>query len=229
MERLQQQIIACQQCPRLVEWRERVAQQKVARFRDQIYWGRPLPSFGDPQGRVLIVGLAPAAHGGNRTGRMFTGDASGDWLFRALHRAGFANQPTSTDPQDGLHLTDCYISAVVRCAPPDNKPTPEESRQCRTYLARELELLPRLQVILALGKFAFDHCLKILCPEGWSRQWGGRPQFGHQQMYSLFEPRSQPWTLLASYHPSQRNTATQRLTEPMLDGVLEQAKQILVP
>lgn len=206
-----------------------MAEQKVARFRDQLYWGRPLPSLGDPQGRVLIVGLAPAAHGGNRTGRMFTGDASGDWLFRALHRAGFANQSTSTDRQDGLALTDCYISAVVRCAPPDNKPTPEESLRCRTYLAQELELLPRLQVILTLGKFAFDHCLKILFPEGWSRQWGSRPQFGHHRIYPVGEPLSQPWTLLASYHPSQRNTATKRLTEPMLDGVLDQARQLLVP
>ncbi len=224
LQALQDQITTCERCPRLVEWRQQVAGRKVARFRDQIYWGRPLASFGDPQGRLLIVGLAPAAHGGNRTGRMFTGDASGDWLFRALHRAGFANQPTSTDPGDGLQLRGCYISAVVRCPPPDNKPTPEESSRCRSYLAQELEILPRVEVILALGQFAFDHCLKILYPQGWPRrELGSRPKFGHQRAYGVAQGR----ILLASYHPSQRNTATKRLTEPMLDAVIKQAKQLI--
>lgn len=223
LQSLQDRIVDCEQCPRLVEWRQRVAAQKVARFREQIYWGRPLASCGDPEGRLLIVGLAPAAHGGNRTGRMFTGDASGDWLFRALHKAGFANQPTSTHRQDGLQLRDCYISAVVRCAPPDNKPTPEESRRCRSYLATELELLPRVQVILALGQFAFDHSLRVLYPQGWPRSLGPRPRFGHQRAYGVVGER----ILLASYHPSQRNTATKKLTEPMWDGVFTQANQLL--
>lgn len=224
--RLQEQIITCERCPRLVEWRQRVAETKVPRFRQQTYWGRPLPSFGDPQARLLIVGLAPAAHGGNRTGRMFTGDASGDWLFRALYRAGFASQPTSVDPADGMQLFDCYISSVVRCAPPDNKPASEESIRCRAYLAQELELLPRLQVILALGQFAFEHCLKVAYPQGWPRQQrGSRPTFGHQRTCLL----PQEWILLASYHPSQRNTATGKLTEMMLDNVFDQINQLLDP
>ncbi len=214
---LQAEIVSCRRCPRLVAWRESVALEKVARFREQSYWGRPVPGFGDPQARLWVIGLAPAAHGGNRTGRVFTGDASGDWLFRALHRAGFANQPTSTHREDGLHLRDCYISAVVRCAPPDNRPTPAETRSCLGYLARELRLLSQVQVILALGHFAFKHTLTLLTlPKP-------RPRFGHNQVTALPQGRY----MLASYHPSQRNTATKLLTEPMFDAVFDQVHRLL--
>ncbi|MEN9220910.1 MAG: uracil-DNA glycosylase [Thermostichus sp. BF3_bins_97] len=214
---LQAEIIDCRRCPRLVSWREAVARQKVARFREQPYWGRPIPGFGDPQARLWVIGLAPAAHGGNRTGRVFTGDPSGDWVFRALHRAGFANQPTSTQREDGLQLKDCYISAVVRCAPPDNRPTSAEAKTCLSYLARELSLLSHLQVILALGHFAFEHTLALFnLPKP-------RPRFGHNQVAPLPQGRY----VLASYHPSQRNTATKLLTEEMFDAVFAQAKGLL--
>ncbi|RPH35745.1 uracil-DNA glycosylase, partial [bacterium] len=153
---LQEKILRCRRCPRLVQWREQVAHDKVKRFADQEYWGKPIPSFGDPAARLLLVGLAPAAHGGNRTGRMFTGDESGNWLFRALHKAGFANQPRSVDRGDGLRLTDCYITATIRCAPPLNKPLPEEVLNCRPYLLREIELLKNVQVVVGLGKIGFE-------------------------------------------------------------------------
>ncbi|MEN9202598.1 MAG: uracil-DNA glycosylase [Thermostichus sp. DG_1_6_bins_120] len=214
---LEAEIIACRHCPRLVHWREAVAFEKVARFREQSYWGKPVAGFGDPQARLWVIGLAPAAHGGNRTGRVFTGDPSGDWLFRALHRAGFANQPISTHRQDGLQLTDCYISAVVRCVPPANRPTATEAKTCLPYLRQELSLLSRVQVILALGHFAFRYTLLLLnLPKP-------RPHFGHNQVISL----AQGQYLLTSYHPSQRNTATKLLTEDMLDAVFSQAKQLL--
>jgi uracil-DNA glycosylase family 4 len=196
-----------------------MAQQKVARFHAQDYWGCPLPGFGDPQARLLVVGLAPAAHGGNRTGRMFTGDRSGDWLFRALYRSGFANQPTSTDREDGLQLRDCFISAVVRCAPPQNQPRPEEAKACRGYLVQELELLTNVQVIVALGGFAFTHLLRIL-PTSPSP----RPRFRHLQQITCGQ-----YTLIASYHPSQRNTSTRLLTMEMLDVVFTRAKETLIP
>ena len=213
---LQQQIVTCTHCPRLVDWRQQVARDKRAAFRDEEYWGRPVPSFGDPAARVLVCGLAPAAHGANRTGRVFTGDRSGDWLFAALHRAGFANQPTSTHRDDGLRLTDCYITACVHCAPPANHPTPAERDNCLPYLAEELRLLPRAFVLVCLGAFAWAGVARTL------HRLLGLPRcdvsFGHGA-----EAGVGPYTLLGCYHPSQQNTFTGRLTEAMLDAVLTRA------
>ncbi len=219
--RLHAEVVACRTCPRLVAYRERVAREKVRRYRDEAYWGKPLPGLGDPTARLMIVGLAPAAHGGNRTGRMFTGDRSGDFLFSALHRAGFASQPLSRQRGDGLRLTDCYITAAVRCAPPENKPTPREQTNCRPYLIRELRLLAGLRVVVALGRIGFDAFLRAwraggrpLPPE--------RPRFGHGTAAELPDGT---W-LVAAYHPSQQNTQTGRLTPAMLDGVFNRAKAI---
>jgi len=220
LEALQDLITTCRLCPRLVEWRETVAREKVRRFADQEYWGKPVPSFGDPRARLLVLGLAPAAHGGNRTGRIFTGDRSGDWLFRALHKAGFANQPLSVDRRDGLRLRDCYVTAAVRCAPPNNKPLPQENANCRPYLLRELELLKRLRVIIALGRFAFDAAIDSV---GLQEPASKRPEFKHAAELDL----SGGVTLIASFHPSQQNTFTGKLTEPMFDRVFAQAKKIL--
>lgn len=223
---MQQQIINCYRCPRLVEWRSRVAQEKVRRYRDEVYWGQPVPSFGDAGARLLIVGLAPAAHGGNRSGRVFTGDRSGDWLYRALFRAGFANQPTSVHRDDGLKLTDCYITAVIHCAPPDNKPFPEEVTNCRPYLLAEIESLGAVSVVVALGRIAFDAVLAAFkalrlsdAPTGRSR----KPQFAHGSEHRL----TGSVTLIASFHPSQQNTFTGRLTEPMLDSIFIRARSII--
>jgi uracil-DNA glycosylase family 4 len=215
LDALQNEVVACRCCPRLVAWREQVARDKTARFRDWDYWGRPVPGFGDPQARVLIVGLAPAAHGGNRTGRVFTGDRSGDWLYAALYRAGFANQPTSTHRDDGLMLSGVYITAVVKCAPPANKPSPEEREQCLPYLVRELEALTRLRVIVCLGGFALDGVARAL-------EMRPRPPFGHGR--EIAGPRGR--TILCSYHPSQQNTFTGRLTEEMLDAVFGRAAEL---
>ncbi len=209
-------VINCRLCPRLVAWREEVARTKRASFADEDYWGRPLPGFGDPKARVLVVGLAPAAHGGNRTGRIFTGDRSGDWLFRAMHRAGFANQPHSTHRDDGLRLTDAYVTAAVRCAPPANRPTPEERDNCLPYLVRELELLKKVKVIVCLGSFAWECVLRAV--RGLGHTAGRKPRFGHAA-----EADVGPYTLLGSYHPSQQNTFTGRLTEDMLDAVFARA------
>jgi uracil-DNA glycosylase len=221
---LQQQIIACELCPRLVEWRTAVAQEKVRRFEAQDYWGKPVPSFGDPQARMLILGLAPAAHGGNRTGRIFTGDRSGDWLFRALHRAGFANQPTSVSRNDGLKLTDCYITAVIHCAPPANKPSPDEVSNCRPYLLREIDLLRNVRVVVALGRVAFETAmLAIGLPETKSTARVRRPQFGHGAEVEL----RTGVTLVASFHPSQQNTFTGKLTESMFDLIFDRARAIV--
>jgi uracil-DNA glycosylase family 4 len=211
----------CRRCPRLVAWREAVAEAKVKRHADELYWGRPVPSFGDPEARLLIIGLAPAAHGANRTARMFTGDRSGDWLYRALHKAGFANQPTSSCLSDGLHLKDCYITASVRCAPPDNKPLPKEFANCRPYLTTELALMPNIKVIVALGKIGWDTLLRevrFTLPKGVSK-----PKFGHGAVAEL--PGGV--TLIGSYHPSQQNTFTGKLTEPMFDAIFDQARKIL--
>ena len=221
LEELNARIVVCRRCPRLVRYREKVARTKVARFRDWTYWGRPVPGFGDPAARLLIVGLAPAAHGGNRTGRVFTGDRSGDWLFRALHRAGFASQPTSRSRGDGLRLTDAYISAAVRCAPPDNRPTPREFANCQPYLEAELRLLRDLRVVVALGQTAMDHFLR-----GW-RATGRevprpRPAFGHAAVHPIGSV-----TLVCSYHPSQRNTQTGLLSEAMFDRVFRVARECL--
>jgi uracil-DNA glycosylase family 4 len=210
------EVVECRRCPRLVEWREQVAREKRASFRDWDYWGRPLPGFGDPRARLLVVGLAPAAHGGNRTGRIFTGDRSGDWLFAALHRAGFANQATSVSRDDGLRLLDAYVAAVVRCAPPANRPLPEERDNCLPYLARELRLLERLRVVVCLGAFAYDGAARALAMRS-------RPAFGHGVEASLPDGR----TVICSYHPSQQNTFTGRLTERMLDDVFLRARTLL--
>lgn len=217
---LQDQIINCGLCPRLVEWRERVAREKVRRFADEEYWGKPVPSFGDPLARLLVLGLAPAAHGGNRTGRIFTGDRSGDWLFRALNKAGFANQPTSVDRNDGLRLRDCYVTAAVRCAPPQNKPLPQENANCRPYFLRELELLTRVRVIVALGRFAFDAAIASV---GLSEHSSRRPEFKHAAELRL----ARGVTLIASFHPSQQNTFTGKLTEPMFDRVFAGARKVI--
>ncbi len=215
-------ITSCRRCPRLVEWREETARTKVARHRDSVYWGRPVPGFGDPDARLLLVGLAPAAHGGNRTGRVFTGDnpgGSGELLFEALHHAGYSPRPRSLDPNDGLLLDDAYITAVNRCAPPANKPTTVERDECLPFLVRELRLLRSVRVILALGGYAWDAVLRVLAGEG--HKVSPKPHFGHGAEASVG-----PWTLLGCYHPSQLNTFTGRLTMSMLDEVLRQARML---
>jgi uracil-DNA glycosylase family 4 len=213
------EIVECRRCPRLVDWRERVARDKVRRFRDETYWGRPLPGFGDPDGRILLLGLAPAAHGGNRTGRVFTGDASGDFLWAALHAAGLADRPASDRADDGLTLTDAYIAAAVRCAPPANKPTTHERDTCAPYLEREVRLLERLVVVVALGQFGWDAALRALDALG--HEVRPKPRFGHGR-----EAVIGPYRLLGSYHPSQQNTFTGRLTRPMFGAVLERAREL---
>jgi uracil-DNA glycosylase family 4 len=213
------EIVDCRRCPRLVEWRETVAERKVARFRDETYRARPVPGFGDPFARILIVGLAPAAHGGNRTGRVFTGDASGDFLWAALHRAGMADRPASRRADDGLTLSDVYIAAAVRCAPPANKPTPAERDTCRPYLVRELLLLEDVRVLVALGQIGWDATLRTLAALGYDER--PRPTFGHGA-----EARVGPYRVVGSYHPSQQNTFTGRLTPGMLDDVLARARSI---
>ncbi len=219
--RIQQEVIVCERCPRLVAYRRDVARVKRAAFRSEGYWGRPVPSFGDPQARLLIVGLAPAAHGGNRTGRMFTGDRSGDFLYAGLYRAGFANQPTSIAHDDGLHLTDVYISASARCAPPANKPLPEELARCRTFLLRELRVLTRVQVILALGKIGFDTAAHVLADAG-HIPFRPRPVFGHGVTCA-----AGPYILAGCYHPSQRNTSTKLVTPEMYDLIFARIKALL--
>ena len=219
LARLSAEVVACRQCPRLVEWREEAAAHPPARFKGQSYWARPLPGWGDPEARVLLVGLAPAAHGGNRTGRLFTGDRSGDFLFASLHRTGFVNQPASTDAQDGLTARGLYIAAVVRCAPPANEPLPEERGNCLPYLASEIGLLPELRVIVPLGAYAWDGILRALAAVGAAAS--PRPRFGH-----LAEVSVGRYTLLGSYHPSQQNTFTGRLTPSMLDAAMLRARRL---
>jgi uracil-DNA glycosylase family 4 len=219
LQELNDRVIACRRCPRLVRWRECVAREKRTAFREEEYWGRPVPGFGDRQARVLICGLAPAAHGGNRTGRIFTGDRSGDWLYGALYRAGFANQPTSIHRDDGLRLKDCYVTACVRCAPPGNRPSIEERNNCLPYLVEELELLHGVHIIICLGSFAWDGVLRVLRIRGCTIP--RKPRFAHAA-----EARIGPYTLLGCYHPSQQNTFTRRLTQPMLDGVMARAWQL---
>jgi uracil-DNA glycosylase family 4 len=209
-------IVTCRACPRLVEWREQVAEVRVARFADRVYWGRPVPGVGDPDASILMVGLAPAAHGANRTGRMFTGDRSGDFLFAALHRAGLANRPTSTHASDGLRLTGVYLAAVNRCAPPANSPTPEERDRCLPYLRRELELLSSVRTIVCLGAWGWDGALRALSAIG--PRPTRRPVFGHGAEAELGR-----YTLLGCFHPSQQNTFTGRLTPRMIDAVLQRA------
>ena len=217
---INQDIVQCRACPRLVEWRERVAREKVARFAHEDYWGKPVPGFGDPEARLLIVGLAPAAHGGNRTGRIFTGDRSGDWLFASMHRTGWANQPTSVATEDGLRLLGAYVAAIVRCAPPANKPTPAERDNCMPYHLRELEALARIKAIVALGSFAWDNSLRANAARTGNRIVP-RPKFGHLAECDLGDQR-----LIGSFHPSQQNTFTGKLTEHMLDAVFDRAREL---
>jgi uracil-DNA glycosylase family 4 len=217
---LNRTIIACRRCPRLVAWREQVAREKRSSYRNEDYWGKPLTGFGDVRARALLLGLAPAAHGGNRTGRIFTGDRSGDWLFAALYRAGFANQPTSVRRGDGLKLRDCYITACVRCAPPANRPSVAERDNCLEYLEQELPLLKRVRVIVCLGGFAWDGAIRTLRALG--RRSTRKAKFGHGA-----ETAIGPYILLGSYHPSQQNTFTGRLTEKMLDEVLLRARNLV--
>jgi len=213
---LERRIVACRRCPRLVEWRERVAREKRAAFRDEEYWGRPLPGFGDPDARVYVLGLAPAAHGGNRTGRVFTGDRSADWLFASLHRTGFANQPTSTHPGDGLALDGAWVGAAVRCAPPANRPLPRERDNCLPYAAEEVRALEAVRVVVCLGGFAWEAAARVLeLPRP-------RPRFAHGAEHALPGGR----TLLGCYHPSQQNTFTGKLTEAMLDAVFARAREL---
>jgi uracil-DNA glycosylase family 4 len=215
LEALTEEIVNCRRCPRLVAWREEVARVKRASFADQEYWGRPVPSFGDPAARVLVLGLAPAAHGGNRTGRIFTGDRSGDWLFAALWRSGLANQPESVSREDGLALRDCWVTAAVHCAPPTNQPTPAERDNCLPFLVRELERLTNVRVIVCLGGFAWDAALRVLdAPRP-------KPKFGHGAELALGR-----YALLGCYHVSQQNTFTGRLTETMLDAVFTRAREL---
>ncbi|MCL4515335.1 MAG: uracil-DNA glycosylase [Firmicutes bacterium] len=239
MAGINREIAACDRCPRLVKYCQEVATVKKREYRDEEYWGRPLPGFGDPQARLLIVGLAPAAHGGNRTGRMFTGDSSADWLIRAMHRAGFASQPTSRRRDDGLLLHDAYITAAARCAPPQNKLAREEIGNCLPFLSRELDALPNLRVVMALGKIAFDTFKlalrnKAQASEGWgnSRTLTGW-QFAHGAFYTLETPETpetpetRPLVVVASYHPSRQNTNTGKLTELMFDDVFAKIRQVL--
>jgi uracil-DNA glycosylase len=215
LEQVEKAITTCRKCPRLVDWREQVAREKRAAFLDWDYWGRPVPGFGDPEARVYVLGLAPAAHGGNRTGRVFTGDRSGDWLFGSMYRTGFANQPTSVSRDDGLELRDAFVAAAVRCAPPANKPLPAERDNCLPYAARELELMPNVRVILCLGSYAWDAACRLLKPRP-------KPKFGHGAEHQI---DGGP-TLLGCYHPSQQNTFTGVLTQEMMDSVFMRAKEI---
>lgn len=216
IEKLAAEIVRCRKCPRLVAWREKIARQKRAKYWSWDYWGRPVPGFGDAQARLLVLGLAPAAHGGNRTGRIFTGDRSGDWLYRALYRAGFANQPTSAHRDDGLRLLDAYVTATVRCAPPGNRPTPDERDNCLPYLGRELALLHRVEVFVPLGAFAYENLARLLGLRP-------RPRFAHGAEVSLPDGR----VIVCSYHPSQQNTFTGRLTEEMFDRVFVRARELI--
>jgi uracil-DNA glycosylase family 4 len=221
LDALNARMIDCRLCPRLVAWREDVASQKRAAYANESYWGRPVPGFGDPAARLLVLGLAPAAHGGNRTGRVFTGDRSGDWLFGAMHRAGFANQAVSVSRHDGLRLRDAWVSAAVRCAPPANKPSVDERDRCvATWLVPEVALLSNVSVVLALGQFAWD--------VAW-RQWGrgAKPRFGHDAVADVAALAGHPKWLLGSYHVSQQNTFTGKLTEPMLDAVFAHATSLI--
>ncbi len=219
---LEREVIACRRCPRLVAWREQVARDKRASFADEQYWGRPIPGFGDPAARLLVLGLAPAAHGANRTGRVFTGDRSGDFLFAALHRAGYANQPTSVHAGDGLALRDVWITAAVRCAPPANRPTPAERDACLPFTARELELLPGVRVVVCLGAFGWAAALRLLDARG-APIPRPRPAFGHGAEVHLPAPHP---ALLGCFHPSQQNTFTGKLTAAMIDGLLVRAGEL---
>jgi uracil-DNA glycosylase family 4 len=219
LEALEQRVISCRRCPRLVDYISRVSRDKVRRYREQCYWGKPLPGFGDPEARLLIIGLAPAAHGGNRTGRMFTGDSSGDWLIKALYETGFSNQPNSVSRDDGLKLMFAYITAAIRCAPPRNKPLAEEIRSCSEYLLEEVRLLDKVEVVLTLGRVAFDTYRRYIYPRN-SRL---KPRFQHG---GIHKPKGMP-TLVTSYHPSRQNTQTGKLSWKMWISIFEKIKQML--
>jgi uracil-DNA glycosylase family 4 len=220
LDAIEREVVACRRCPRLVAWREQVAREKVARFREEAYWGRPVPGFGDPDARIVLVGLAPGAHGANRTGRMFTGDGSGDFLWPALHAAGLASQPTSRNRDDGLRAIDLWVTAPVRCVPPDNRPLPSERDSCTPYLVRELAALEQARVVIALGAFGWDAALRTFAALG-AAVPVPKPRFAHGA-----EVRIGRWTLLGSYHVSQQNTFTGRLTRPMLDAVFGRARAL---
>lgn len=219
-------LIDCRKCLRLVKWREKIAKEKIARFKNWEYWGRPVPGFGDPKAQLLIIGLAPAAHGGNRTGRIFTGDRSGDWLYRTLYKFGFANQPISISKDDGLKLNNCYITAILHCAPPQNKPTPKEIQNCNPYLEAEIGLLRNVKVIITLGQLAFSTTLKTLKRVGFTKV-SGSLKFSHRSEIILLNQNNKQITLICSYHPSQRNTFTGKLTEEMFDQIFARAKELL--
>jgi uracil-DNA glycosylase family 4 len=224
LQAVREAIVECNRCPRLRDYCERVGREKRRAFRDQVYWARPVPGFGDPRARLLVVGLAPAAHGANRTGRVFTGDGvggSGDFLMGSLHRAGFANMPTSQHPDDGLALRDAFIAAAVRCAPPDNKPTPEEIARCLPHLDAEIAALPQVSVVVALGRIGFDAYLQLLKSRGITPR--PRPQFAHGSVERL----SSGQTLIGCYHPSRQNTNTGKLTAPMMDAVFRKVRSAL--
>lgn len=229
---LNSEVVQCRACPRLVQWRETVAVEKRKAYRDEDYWGKPVPGFGDVQGRLLVVGLAPGAHGSNRTGRVFTGDSSGDTLFAAMHRTGFANQPTGQRVDDGLRLRDAYITAIGRCAPPKNRPTRQELANCRPFLEREWALMPQISVLLALGQMAFDGCSRLLKEAGYAVP---KLKFGHAVHHPIQREAHSPYAathretvhLLAAYHPSRQNTQTGRLTPAMLDAVFQQAATLI--
>ncbi|MDQ7842607.1 MAG: uracil-DNA glycosylase [Armatimonadota bacterium] len=223
---LAETISACRLCPRLVRYREAVARRKKREFAHWTYWGRPVPGFGDPRAEVLVVGLAPAAHGANRTGRMFTGDGSGHWLIRALHRAGFASQPTSTHREDGLRLRNAYLTAAVRCAPPDNKPLPSEFARCARYLRQELDLLTRVRVVVTLGQIAYTRFLAHAAERGYAVP-RPRPRFAHGLSIVLRHPAGQTLRVIASYHPSRQNTQTGKLTARMLNAIFARARSAL--
>jgi uracil-DNA glycosylase family 4 len=215
LEAITAEVVSCRKCPRLVEWRETVAREKRSAYRDWEYWGRPVPGFGDPEARLLVLGLAPAAHGGNRTGRIFTGDRSGDWLYRALYRAGFANQPTSVNRDDGLRLSGAYVAAAVRCPPPGNLPSTQERDNCLPYLEREIRLLTSIRAFVCLGSYAYDCLSRVLSLRR-------RPSFAHGLEVSLADGR----VVLCSFHPSQQNTFTGKLSEPMLDAIFKRAAEL---
>jgi uracil-DNA glycosylase family 4 len=234
LEALEREVVDCRRCPRLVAWRQQIARERKAAYAEQEYWGKPLPGFGDPRARVLLLGLAPAAHGANRTGRMFTGDRSGDFLYAAMWRAGLASQPASIAREDGLRLHDAWVTASVRCAPPANKPAPQERDACLPWSVRELALLKRVRVIVCLGAFAWDAALRLSARIGTAEDGGQgpaasepvalprpRPRFGHGA-----EHAGARYTLIGCYHPSQQNTFTGKLTEPMIDAVLERARRL---
>jgi uracil-DNA glycosylase family 4 len=226
LENLQKVVIQCRKCPRLVAYLKEVSRNKPKRFRDWDYWGKPLQSFGDPNARLLIIGLAPAANGGNRTGRMFTGDRSGEWLFRGLHEFGFANHPNSSRRDDDFALNDCYITATIRCAPPDNKPLPEEIENCRPYFLKELNLLKNVRALVPLGQIAFTQTLKSLRSKGFEIP---SLKFGHGKIFFLRTPSSELRTisLITTYHPSQQNTLTGRLTKPMFHRIFRMVQKRL--